>query len=371
MKKKPCFTLNMLFLFVMLCSKVPGQTPSAAIRDSIDQMNFFHETKREFANYEQVHGRTLKTNNVKMHYLVWGKPGNTVLVWLHGTYSNSYELTEIVDSLVKENLYVIAIDYYGHGFTPIPEKEVSLYHIADDIRFLLDTLHIQKAVIGGWSRGGSIATAFYDAYPSYVSGLILDDGGSVAWSINDHKKEVDTLIKEINDSYKNRPPKRYFNSQSEAYYSLYLDYLRGRSKPGLRKEIFTYLARLKQDSTGKWGSDPGVADLICLRTADQVLLLKHRYLQATNLFGISTELIYPKIIYRNLDVPMLIFDPISKDDWFDFEEENRKLQLAHPAFITHKIYTDTDHNTRNKNPGRYAGDINAFIKTVIRFHHAD
>jgi pimeloyl-ACP methyl ester carboxylesterase len=362
-----------LIAYAQISSIALGQVPTPADRanDSIHQMRLFHETKLEFIKYEQAHGRTIETNNVKMHYLVWGNPKNTPFVWLHGTYSNCYELTEIVDSLVKGDLYVISIDYYGHGFTPIPKKEVSLYHVADDVKFLLDDLHIKKAIIGGWSRGGSIATAFYDAYPSYVSGLILDDGGSVAWSVNDHKKEIDTLVKEIQNSYKDRPPKRAFNSEFDAYYFVYQaygEYLRGRSKAGLRREMFTFLARLKQDSVGKWRTDPGVADLTCLRTADQLLLLKHRYLQGTNLFGISTEIMYPKIIYRNLRVPMLILDPVSKNDWFDFEVENRKLQLTHPDLITHKIYANTEHNTKSQDPMRYVQDINSFIKTVKQFH---
>ncbi|NHQ68944.1 alpha/beta fold hydrolase, partial [Elizabethkingia miricola] len=96
-------------------------------------------------------------------------------------YSNAYELYEIVEQLVQLNLHVIAVDYFGHGFTSIPQKDVSIYDVADDIKFLLDKLKIKKAIIGGWSRGGSISTAFYNAYPELVQALILEDGGSVAW----------------------------------------------------------------------------------------------------------------------------------------------------------------------------------------------
>jgi pimeloyl-ACP methyl ester carboxylesterase len=153
----------------------------------------FVKTNAEFVKYEQVHGHYIQTNNVKMHYLAWGKSTGKPLVWVHGTYSNSYEFFGFADSLVKQGYYVIAIDYYGHGFTPVPDKEVSLYSVADDIKFLLDRLKIKNAVIGGWSRGGCVATAFYDAYPNYVSGLILEDGGSVAAATTDSKLPIDSF----------------------------------------------------------------------------------------------------------------------------------------------------------------------------------
>ncbi len=164
-----------------------------AIQDSL----FFLKTKAEFAKFEQAHDHYIQTDNVKMHYLTWGKPTGTPIVWAHGTGSNAYEMLGFADSLVKKGCFVISIDYYGHGFTPIPDKEVSLYHVADDIKFLLDHLKIKKAIIGGWSRGGSISTVFYDAYPDRVLGLILEDGGSAAWVCNDHKESIDSFTVKI------------------------------------------------------------------------------------------------------------------------------------------------------------------------------
>lgn len=112
------------------------------------------------------------------------------LIWIHGTYSNAYEIYEIVEELVKMDLHVIAIDYYGHGFTEIPKKNVSIYDVADDIKFLMDKLKIENAIIGGWSRGGTISSAFYNSYPSAVKALILEDGGSVEWDYNVNAAEI-------------------------------------------------------------------------------------------------------------------------------------------------------------------------------------
>jgi pimeloyl-ACP methyl ester carboxylesterase len=48
--------------------------------------------------------------------------------------------------------------------TPIPAHPVSVYHVADDIAFLMDHLGIGRAIIGGWSRGATISSAFYPTY---------------------------------------------------------------------------------------------------------------------------------------------------------------------------------------------------------------
>jgi len=70
-------------------------------------------------------------------YLFEGQFGGPI-VWVHGTGSNCYEATLFADSLAKNGYFIIAIDYYGHGKTPFPTNEVSIFSVADDIYFLLN-----------------------------------------------------------------------------------------------------------------------------------------------------------------------------------------------------------------------------------------
>jgi pimeloyl-ACP methyl ester carboxylesterase len=346
-----------------------GQNNISLSKDSLIQRDLFLNSKTAFAEYEKTHGHFIQTANINMHYLTWGKATGIPLLWIHGTYSNGYELLEIVDSLVQIGFYVIAIDYYGHGFTPLPAKEVSLYHVADDIKFLLDKLKIKKAMIGGWSRGGSISTAFYDAYPNIVLGLILEDGGSVAWDVNNHKETIDSLTKETIENYKYRGKQPAYESDFDAYWSMYNYWgIKGKDGLKLKKEIFTCIARIKKDADGKYNINPGVNDFTCENSAEQELAVINRAFAANSLFGASTHLLYPKIIYRNLNVPMLIFDPTSKDDWFDFVEENKKLQQTHPTLITHKIYEKTWHGVKDERPNEVLKDIATFLKQVKLFH---
>ena len=237
-----------------------------------------------------------------MHYLELGNPQNTPLIWIHGSFTNSYELLNIAKDLVKEGYYLIAIDYYGHGLTKIPKHEVSLYHVADDIKLLMEVKKIRKSVVGGWSRGGIIATAFYDAYPNKVLGLILEDGGSVSTNAPYHKLEEQELSSRIKNIFKDRVAYSSFNSEYEAY-KAYYDYSSGGTQ-------FELIAWLTMDEIGKWSIGTGVEKLFNMSNEKQFL---DNILRPTksSLFGESMSIIEPKIVYRNLNA-LSIYDTKEK-----------------------------------------------------------
>jgi pimeloyl-ACP methyl ester carboxylesterase len=245
----------------------------------------YDSAKAEFNGFESKHGGFVQTPNVRMHYLEWGNPKNTPLVWAHGSFTNSYELAGIAEDLVKEGYYVIAIDYYGHGLTKIPGHEVSLYHVADDIKVLMDVKKIKKAVVGGWSRGGFIATAFYD-----------------------------------------------------------------------------------EDENGKWSIGTGVEKLFNMRNEAEFIGNILRPTQST-LFGASISIIEPRIVYRNLRVPMLILDPVSDPDILPHQAENAQLKSQHPDLIVHKVYENTGHNIHFEKPAMFVRDLGTFLK-IVKKHSA-
>ena len=322
-------------------------------------LELYNEAKKEFTLFEKEHGHFIETKNVRMHYLTWGKSSGLPLIWAHGSLTNGYELLGIADSLAKKGYYVIAIDYYGHGQTPIPKQPVSLYHVADDIHFLMDKLKIKKAVIGGWSRGGFISSAFYDAYPERVLGLILEDGGSVSTNTFYHKMDTAQLAARVAEIYKDRWADTAFASELDAY-SYYYD----NSTQGNQFEL---LAWITKNDSGQWAIGPGLLELFNMRTKEEFL---DNILRPTKspLFAESMSIIEPKIIFRNLDVPILILDPTSKNDLFPFETENVALKKQHPQLIEHKIYENTGHNIHNERKEQFIGDVVNFIKTVKSFH---
>ncbi|WP_159452595.1 alpha/beta fold hydrolase [Pedobacter nyackensis] len=315
----------------------------------------YSSAKKEFLAFERSHGGSVQTRNVSMHYLSWGNPGNPCLIWAHGSMNSGYEFLDIADSLVKAGYYVIAIDYYGHGQTPIPDHEVSIYHVADDIKFLMDKLSIEKAFVGGFSRGGCVATAFYDSYPKNVLGLILEDGGSVAANTYYQKLDSEKLeqISKKFDLKQAIPWDRTFPTQFEAFNSLY-----DSNEIGNQFPIF---ALLKENKTGGWGVIYSeMMNLFNLENRHQFsdLILRP---SRVPLFARSMVIMEPQIIFRNLCIPVLILDPVSDNDSMPFEKENEALKKAHPNFITYIVYPNTEHNIHYAHPARFTKDLLGFL----------
>lgn len=348
----------LLIVFVLINWKVKAQNNSS-VPDTTTAKKIFKQAREKFARFEKEHGGYIQTNNVRMHYLTWGKPSGVPLIWVHGTGQSAYELLPLADSLTKAGYYVVAIDYYGHGLTPIPRHEVSIYHLADDINTMMNKLKIKKAVIGGFSRGGIITSAFYNTYAERVLGLILVDGGSTAPLKHWHVHDVDSLKAIVNSAMTTWGKDTTYATEFEAYYF--------DRRQNAKKDRFELLARIKHTKDGNWAYDPYLMEWLHEDTPEHVL---DNILRPTRvpLFESSTLLLQPKVIYRNLHVPLLIIDPVIENDRFPIEEYNKELQQMHPSLIEHRIYLDTNHGAHLQRPSEFIKDAAAFLKKLKEHH---
>jgi pimeloyl-ACP methyl ester carboxylesterase len=64
------------------------------------------------------------------------------------------------------------------GSDPLPWERVSIAAIADHVRYLLDHLNVERAVLLGHSMGGAVAVQFADAHPDRVLGIAYRDGAA-------------------------------------------------------------------------------------------------------------------------------------------------------------------------------------------------
>lgn len=339
-----------------------GQTQNPPAATDARAVRLYDLAAARFASYEAAHGRFVRTRNVRMHYLHWGNAAGVPLIWSPGTSSTAYEMAPFAEQLVKDGYRVIAIEYYGHGKTPIPDHEVSLWHVADDIQDLMDSLGIRKAVIGGWSRGGAIAAAFYNSYPSRVLGLVLEDGGSLSFQkVNDRKRD-EQLNAWLPPDDAVQPPAT-FGSAREAFLAAIeggpeLD----RDDPVWALQPFSMLSR---GDDGRWMINRGLTQWLEQDSRPRLLNLFRRP-SLTPLFQWSVAAVIPAVIFRNLDVPMLIVDPVKDDDQFPASDQNGELQRAHPTLVTHKIYENTGHAAKLERPEWFLRDAGAFITRVKR-----
>lgn len=102
------------------------------------------------------------------------------LVLIHA-FPTDQRLWQPQQSGLQNYFRVITLDLWGFGkSTSTDGRAVTMIDYADEVKQLLDQLHISKAIIGGESMGGYIALAFIEKYPNHVKGLILSDTQSIA-----------------------------------------------------------------------------------------------------------------------------------------------------------------------------------------------
>jgi 3-oxoadipate enol-lactonase len=115
----------------------------------------------------------------------------TPIVFLHGFPHTRTLWAPQLDALGRQ-FRCIAPDLRGFGESEA-RPPYSMDQYADDIAHLLDTLGIERAVVGGLSMGGYIAFAFWRRHRERVRALILADTRSGADSAEGRQKRRDTI----------------------------------------------------------------------------------------------------------------------------------------------------------------------------------
>jgi 3-oxoadipate enol-lactonase len=94
------------------------------------------------------------------------------LLLIHG-FPHDHTLWQPQLEGLKDVARVIAPDLRGFGSADPAPQTMTMDDYAADLKALLDSLGLQKAVICGLSMGGYIALAFLARYPEATPGLIL------------------------------------------------------------------------------------------------------------------------------------------------------------------------------------------------------
>ena len=146
-------------------------------------------------------------SNIYLHVTDAGKGRPVVLI--HG-WPLSDEMYEYqYNDLINNDFRVIGITLRGFGQSSKPYGLYDYDVHARDIKKILDHLDIKKAVLGGFSMGGSIAIRYVSLYKAaHVSKLALFGAAAPIWTqrkdfpYNLQKNTVDALV-ELN--YRDRP----------------------------------------------------------------------------------------------------------------------------------------------------------------------
>ena len=107
------------------------------------------------------HGYIITPDGARLYYEETGK--GQPLILIHG---HSFDRTEWDPQFFElaKKCRVIRYDLRGYGWSSMPSENQKALH-ADDLKILMDQLHIAKAHVVGLSLGGFVVTDFLALYP--------------------------------------------------------------------------------------------------------------------------------------------------------------------------------------------------------------
>ncbi len=151
-------------------------------------------------------GKYIHLNNAAIYYETYGK-GEPLLL-LHGNSQSISAFYKQIETFSKK-YKVIAVDTRAQGKSADSLDHDLTYELfAADMKQLLDTLHIQKANVLGWSDGGITALLMGIKYPEYVNklavmGANLSPDGIEAKTINNLQRAYDNERKFVDHTSMN------------------------------------------------------------------------------------------------------------------------------------------------------------------------
>jgi pimeloyl-ACP methyl ester carboxylesterase len=118
----------------------------------------------------------IKNGGVSIYYEAHGE-GPAVLL-SHG-YGASHRMWEPQIEALSRDHKLITWDMRGHANSDSPddEGEYNAAKTVEDMRLILDTEGVDRAVIGGLSLGGYMSLVFWLEQPQMTAGLLLCDTG--------------------------------------------------------------------------------------------------------------------------------------------------------------------------------------------------
>jgi pimeloyl-ACP methyl ester carboxylesterase len=142
--------------------------------------------------------------------------GKTVLLF-HGKNFNGYYWKSVIEFLSQAGFRVVIPDQVGWGQSDRSDIHYSFYLLASNTKILLDSLHIDRAILIGHSMGGMLATRFSIMFPEIVEKLILED----PIGLEDYKRFIPyqsletQYAKELSASYAS------YKKYQESYYPVW------------------------------------------------------------------------------------------------------------------------------------------------------
>jgi len=131
----------------------------------------------------QTTRRRVATNGVELDLIEAGRPGNPVIVLVHGFPESSNSWRHQIAPLVEAGYHVLVPDQRGYGASTKP-TEVADYrvdHLCADLVGLLDDVGADDAIFVGHDWGAMVVWDLSRLFPDRVRGLVNVSVPYTAW----------------------------------------------------------------------------------------------------------------------------------------------------------------------------------------------
>jgi pimeloyl-ACP methyl ester carboxylesterase len=130
-----------------------------------------------------VQSRFVTVNGYKLHCLVGGS-GRPLLL-IHGLGSRGEDWGNLIPQLISGGNRVYALDLLGYGESAQPkDASYSISQQAAIVEGFLDSQHLQRVDVAGWSMGGWIAMEVALHQPQRVRRLVLLDSAGLRFKLS-------------------------------------------------------------------------------------------------------------------------------------------------------------------------------------------
>ena len=137
---------------------------------------------REVDWREHLHQIRLDGRTVNYVDYGTGSPDKHPVVFIHGLGGSWQNFLENIPRAAAEDRRVIALDLPGHGFSEMPEEDISISGYGRTVNALCDELDIGEVVLVGNSMGGFVGAETAIQFPDRVERLVLISAAGITTS---------------------------------------------------------------------------------------------------------------------------------------------------------------------------------------------
>ena len=197
------------------------------------------------ATQTQPASKTLRVNDLALHYLEWGDAAAPPIVCVH-CYTGSADAFNALARRLQDRFHILAPDVRGHGESAWSPAGAYRYEDqASDLAEFARQLGLNKFVLIGTSMGGIIAMTYAAEHAERLSGLVINDIGP----------DAEAGTQRITQMVGSRPDEFATLEEAMAYRRAMSPILAARSAKDQHELALGMLSR-RQDGKWGWKMDP-------------------------------------------------------------------------------------------------------------------